>query len=182
MTKADLIEEARVIEISRRDAEYIVETVLGCITEALSRGDKVELRGFGSFRARKRRGRIARNPKSGERVDVPEKRIAFFKPSKEVLELIQGKEFRRVDAAGCAVLTSVHGAGGGLKSSGQRGGILPGSRLSRSVFRMVFIHSPFWRARPPRFVDEPSGWAGADAAGFGVTPNPRIATHEFAAV
>ena len=70
MTRADLIEEvARVIEISRRDAEYIVETVLGCITEAVSQGDKVELRGFGSFRTRKRRRRIARNPKSGERVE-----------------------------------------------------------------------------------------------------------------
>ncbi len=88
-------------------------------------------------------------------------------------------EFRRMEAAGCAVLRSMQGAVGGLNSSGPRGGILPGSRLSQSVFRMVFTF-PLWRASPPCSVDEPGGWTEVNAPGFGATPNPRIATQELA--
>ena len=90
-------------------------------------------------------------------------------------------EFGRMEAAGWAVLTSMHGAVGGLKSCGPRGGILPGSRWSRSVFRMVFTFL-LWRASPRCSVDEPSGRTGANAPGFGATPNPRIATQELAAL
>ena len=89
MTKADLIEEvSRVVEIPRREAEVVVETMLQSIVQALRAGDKVEIRGFGSFGTRQRAGRMGRNPKSGQAVAVPPKTIPFFKPSKEVRELI----------------------------------------------------------------------------------------------
>ncbi len=89
MTKADLVEEvSRVIEISRKDSEIVVEAMLDSMVRSLRAGDKVEIRGFGSLRTRQRRGRIGRNPKSGQRVEVPPKRIPFFKPSKAVLDLM----------------------------------------------------------------------------------------------
>lgn len=89
MTKADLVEEvSRAIESTRKDAEAIVETVFESVIKALQADDKIEVRGFGSFRTRRRRGRIGRNPKTGEKVNVPPKRIPFFKPSKELKELI----------------------------------------------------------------------------------------------
>jgi len=89
MTKADLVAEvSRAITASRKDAETIVETVFDSIVQALRADDKIEIRGFGSFRTRQRRGRIGRNPKTGARVEVPPKRIPFFKPSKELKDLI----------------------------------------------------------------------------------------------
>lgn len=93
MTKADLIEEVvRVADVSKKHAEIIVNTVFASITEALQRDDKIELRGFGSFRVRRRRSRQGRNPKTGDRVDVPEKRIPYFKPGKELKDLINAAE------------------------------------------------------------------------------------------
>jgi len=91
MTKADLIEEvAQVVEVTRKDAEVIVDTVFKSVVDSLKGGDKVEIRGFGSFRTRQRQGRIGRNPKSGEKVDVPPKTIPFFKPSKELRDVVNG--------------------------------------------------------------------------------------------
>jgi integration host factor subunit beta len=93
MTKADLVEEVvRVSELSKKQAEAIVNTVFQAIVEALKHDDKIELRGFGSFRVRKRRSRQGRNPKTGDRVDVPAKRIPYFKPGKELKDLINGEE------------------------------------------------------------------------------------------
>ena len=87
MTKAELVEEvARAAELNKRDAEVIVETVFGSIIGALHKGEKVELRGFGSFRTRERGPRRGRNPKTGEPVDVPAKRVPYFKPGKELKE------------------------------------------------------------------------------------------------
>jgi len=87
MTKAELVEEvARAAELNRRDAEVIVETVFDSIIGALHKGEKVELRGFGSFRTRERGPRRGRNPKTGEPVDVPAKRVPYFKPGKELKE------------------------------------------------------------------------------------------------
>jgi len=89
MTKADLIEEvSRAVEMSRKDSEVIVETVFESIVGALRTSDKIEIRGFGSFRTRERRSRIGRNPKTGARVEVPPKRVPYFKPSKELKDLI----------------------------------------------------------------------------------------------
>ena len=93
MTKADLIEEvSRVVEIPRREAAVVFETMLQSMVEALRAGDKVEIRGFGRFDTRPRAGRMGRNPKSGKAVEVPPKTIAFFKPSKKLLELINSSE------------------------------------------------------------------------------------------
>lgn len=89
MTKADLVEEvSRAIAATRKDAETIVETIFDSIVKSLKADDKIEIRGFGSFRTRRRRGRVGRNPKTGAKVDVPPKRIPFFKPSKELKELL----------------------------------------------------------------------------------------------
>jgi integration host factor subunit beta len=89
MTKADLIEEvAKAAEINRKHSEIIVKTVFDSIIEALHKGEKIELRGFGSFRIRKRGPRQGRNPKTGTPVNVPAKRIPYFKPGKELKELI----------------------------------------------------------------------------------------------
>jgi integration host factor subunit beta len=92
MTKAELVEEvARAAELNTRDAEVIVETVFDSIIGALHKGDKVELRGFGSFRTRERGPRRGRNPKTGEPVDVPAKRVPYFKPGKELKEYFTEK-------------------------------------------------------------------------------------------
>lgn len=93
MTKAELIEEvSRVVEMSRKDSEVIVETIFDSIVRALRTGEKIEIRGFGSFRTRQRQPRIGRNPKTGTRVEVPAKRIPFFKPSKELKDLVNVAE------------------------------------------------------------------------------------------
>jgi integration host factor subunit beta len=89
MTKAELIEDvSRVVEMSRKDSEIIVETIFDSIVKSLKAGDKIEIRGFGSFRTRQRKPRIGRNPKTGARVDVPAKKIPYFKPSKELKDLV----------------------------------------------------------------------------------------------
>lgn len=89
MTKADLIEEvARVVEFTRKESEVIVEAIFDSIVKSLKDNDKIEIRGFGSFRTRQRQARIGRNPKTGARVEVPAKRIPYFKPSKELKDLV----------------------------------------------------------------------------------------------
>jgi integration host factor subunit beta len=91
MTKADLIEEvSRVVELTRKESEVIVETIFDSVVGSLRSGDKVEIRGFGSFRTRERKGRVGRNPKSGDKVEVPPKTIPFFKPSKELRDVVNG--------------------------------------------------------------------------------------------
>lgn len=89
MTKADLIDEvSKVSNLTKKESETIVNTVFDNITDALSKGDKVELRGFGSFRIRQRNSRKGRNPKTGTGVSVPEKRVPFFKVGKRLRELV----------------------------------------------------------------------------------------------
>jgi len=85
MTKADLIEEvARAVEVTRKESEAIVEIIFDSIVDSLRSGDKIEIRGFGSFRTRQRDSRVGRNPKTGDKVEVPARRIPYFKPSKEL--------------------------------------------------------------------------------------------------
>jgi len=92
MTKADLVEEVvRVSGLSKKQAETVVHTVFQAVVDALQSDDKIELRGFGSFRVRRRRSRQGRNPKTGDRVEVPAKRIPYFKPGKELKDLINGE-------------------------------------------------------------------------------------------
>jgi len=91
MTKAELIEEvSKVVEMTRKDSEMIVETIFDSIVNSLHKGEKIEIRGFGSFRTRQRQPRVGRNPKTGSRVEVPSKRIPYFKPSKELRDLVNG--------------------------------------------------------------------------------------------
>ena len=89
MTKADLIEEvSRAVEMTRKESEVIVEAIFDSIVRSLRGGDKIEIRGFGSFRTRQRQSRIGRNPKTGTRVEVPAKKIPYFKPSKELKDVV----------------------------------------------------------------------------------------------
>ncbi len=89
MTKAELIERVAVAtDVTKKQAETIVDTIFESIIHSLKQGQKIELRGFGSFRLRERGARIGRNPKTGVKVDVPAKKIPYFKPGKELKELI----------------------------------------------------------------------------------------------
>ena len=89
MTRADLTQQVnQAIEMPRKESDVVVCAIFDGIVRALRSGDKVEIRGFGSFHTRQRRGRIGRNPRTGAQVEVPPKRITFFKPSKELRELV----------------------------------------------------------------------------------------------
>ncbi|MFQ5669779.1 MAG: HU family DNA-binding protein [Acidobacteriota bacterium] len=93
MTRAELVEYVtKVSELSKKHAEIIVNTVFDSIVEALKNDEKIELRGFGSFRIRNRHSRLGRNPKTGARVEVPAKKIPYFKPGKELKELINSPD------------------------------------------------------------------------------------------
>lgn len=92
MTKAELVEKvSEKIGLTKRQTELVVNTVFGCIVNALANNNKVELRGFGSFRVRSRNSREGRNPKSGEKVIVPSKQVPFFKAGKELKEMVDNK-------------------------------------------------------------------------------------------
>ena len=83
LTKADLIEEVlRVTELPRKESETIVETIFESIIDALQKGDKIEIRGFGSFRTRQRRGRVGRNPRPVRKWKCRRRRFHFLSPAK----------------------------------------------------------------------------------------------------
>ena len=89
MTKADLVEiVAREADMTKKDVEQLVEIIFDSIVSTLNKGEKIELRGFGSFRVRERNARKGRNPKTGEPVDIPAKRVAYFKPGKDLKDII----------------------------------------------------------------------------------------------
>jgi len=92
MTKAELVEKvADKIQLPKKQTETVVNILLNSITEALSEGDKVELRGFGSFRIRNRNPREGRNPKTGDTVQIPAKRVPFFKAGKALREMVDSQ-------------------------------------------------------------------------------------------
>ena len=99
MTKAELAQAiARKHELTHKEAVKVVDTILNAIINSLAKGEKVELRGFGSFIARRKAGRIARNPKTGEPVTVPARIVPAFKTSrtfKELLDVGQGTALER---------------------------------------------------------------------------------------
>ncbi|MCP4399568.1 MAG: HU family DNA-binding protein [bacterium] len=87
MTKADIVEQASAaVDMPKRKGEVVVNTVLRCIIDALAEGERVDLRGFGSFRVSARDDRTGRNPRTGELIDIPAKKVPLFRA---------GKEFRR---------------------------------------------------------------------------------------
>ncbi|ADU66496.1 integration host factor subunit beta [Desulfurispirillum indicum] len=90
MTKADLVERIceKTDSVNKKQAEAVVNGLFECIIDALEEGDKVELRGFGSFKTRERGPREGRNPKTGDKVSVPSKRVPYFKPGKELRERV----------------------------------------------------------------------------------------------
>ena len=101
MTKAELVDTvSKVSDLTRKHSEVIVDAVFTSIIDALHKGEKIELRGFGSFRVRRRRSRQGRNPKTGDRVDVPSKRIPYFKPGKELKDVINGDDSAEESSAG----------------------------------------------------------------------------------
>ena len=90
LTRAELTAEVhQVIGLPLKEADIVVCTILDSIVRALRSGNRVEIRGFGTFNTRQRGGRTGRNPMTGARVDVPPKRIPFFKASKELRQLVE---------------------------------------------------------------------------------------------
>jgi integration host factor subunit beta len=90
MTRSDLVEALaeRFGQLKQRDADIAVKVILDAMTDALVRGHRIELRGFGSFSVSRRPPRLGRNPRSGEQVAVPEKRVPHFKPGKALREAV----------------------------------------------------------------------------------------------
>ena len=93
MTRSDLVEAlaARFSQLTQRDAEYAVKAILDAMGDALVKGHRIEIRGFGSFSVNHRAPRMGRNPRSGESVMIPEKRVPHFKPGKALREQVDAK-------------------------------------------------------------------------------------------
>ena len=118
MTKSDLIARlaARYPQLVAKDADLAVKTILDAMTLSLSEGQRIEIRGFGSFGLNYRPPRVGRNPKSGDKVQVPEKHVPHFKAGKELRD--------RVDAglnAGISAASGGNGSGVGAGVSGVPG-------------------------------------------------------------
>lgn len=89
MTRTDISHEiARVVELTGNEADEVLDAIVAALTSSLRRGERVEVRRFGSFGIRQRNGRIAHDPNTGERCSVPPKKIVYFRPSQEVVALI----------------------------------------------------------------------------------------------
>lgn len=88
MTRSDLVEalSAKFGQLTHRDAEFAVKAILDAMGDALVKGHRIEIRGFGSFTVNRRSPRVGRNPRSGESVLIPEKRVPHFKPGKALRE------------------------------------------------------------------------------------------------
>ena len=93
MTRSDLVEALaeRFGQLAQRDAEFAVKSILDAMSEALVRGHRIEIRGFGSFSVNHRPPRLGRNPRSGEKVAIPEKRVPHFKPGKALREQVDAR-------------------------------------------------------------------------------------------
>jgi integration host factor beta subunit len=99
MTKNNLIEQVvETTQCNKKDAEQIVEAVLSQITDALAKGEKVDLRGFGSFQANRKKERQGRNPQTGETMTIAAKTVAVFKPSKELAERVNQQPAASADS------------------------------------------------------------------------------------
>ena len=90
MTRSDLVAELaeRFAQLTQRDTEFAVKTILDAMSDALARGHRIEIRGFGSFSINRRPPRLGRNPRSGEQVTIPEKLVPHFKPGKALREAV----------------------------------------------------------------------------------------------
>ena len=108
MTKSELIARLaqRYPQLVAKDAEYAVKIILDAMTQALLEGNRIEIRGFGSFNLNYRPPRVGRNPKSGEKVHVSEKCVPHFKAGKELRERVDAAEAEAAAAAAAAALSS----------------------------------------------------------------------------
>jgi len=89
MNRSDLINTLKTeATLSRKDAEYIVDTFFDTITETIAKGERVEIRGFGSFTVKQYKPYVGRNPKTGEQIQVPSKKLPFFKVGKELKDMV----------------------------------------------------------------------------------------------
>lgn len=115
MTKSELVEKlaARFPQLLLRDADISVKTILDAMSDALADGHRIEIRGFGSFGLNRRPPRVGRNPKSGERVLVPEKRVPHFKAGKELRERVD-RNAGTAQGNGTAQANGNDGAGSGI--------------------------------------------------------------------
>jgi integration host factor subunit beta len=93
MTRSDLVEAlaSRFGQLTHRDTEFAVKAILDAMGDALIKGHRIEIRGFGSFSVNRRAPRIGRNPRSGESVQIPEKRVPHFKPGKALREQVEAR-------------------------------------------------------------------------------------------
>ena len=94
MTKSELVDQIskRIPHMNRKDAEVVVNRIFDSMAEALVGGERIEIRGFGSFSVKNRPEREGRNPKTGEAVAIPSKRVPFFKTGKELHQKINGSQ------------------------------------------------------------------------------------------
>ncbi|MFQ5329014.1 MAG: integration host factor subunit beta [Thermodesulfobacteriota bacterium] len=94
MTKSELVERVagKVKNFSKKDIEVICDIIFDSMTESLKGGDKVEIRGFGSFKVKERKPRQGRNPKTGDSIDIPFKKVPFFKAGKELRERVDSDQ------------------------------------------------------------------------------------------
>src|SRR3990172_8520593 len=94
MTKSGLIEKVaeKTPHISKKDTEVVVNPIFDAMTDALKKGERIEIRGFGSFQVKVREAREGRNPKTGAEVHIPAKKTPFFKVGKELKEMVDGGE------------------------------------------------------------------------------------------
>ena len=102
MTRSDIVQELaeKFGQLTHRDAEFAVKTILDAMSEALARGHRIEIRGFGSFSINRRPPRMGRNPRSGESVAIPEKRVPHFKPGKAMREAVDAQTPVKTDIKG----------------------------------------------------------------------------------
>lgn len=92
MTKADLVEQiAEATGLTKKDTAVVVDGFLEAVKQALAREQNIEIRGFGSFKVKRRKARKARNPRTGDAVQVPGRLVPTFKPSKELKELVTAR-------------------------------------------------------------------------------------------
>ena len=93
MTRSDLVARLaeRFSQLTQRDTEFAVKTILEAMSDALARGHRIEIRGFGSFSINRRPPRVGRNPRSGDKVQIPEKLVPHFKAGKALRESVDGR-------------------------------------------------------------------------------------------
>ena len=102
MTRSDLVEALahRFAQLTQRDAEFAVKAILDAMNDAMVAGHRIEIRGFGSFSINRRPPRMGRNPRSGESVAIPEKRVPHFKPGKALREAVEAHSSADAQAGG----------------------------------------------------------------------------------